>query len=83
MNDERTPRRAPHMERFVEVSHHEWQPLWQPQWRVRLKVGVQTFDIGNGYDEEDEANFMRDMLCIALDAIVNECAQPPAAAPPP
>lgn len=65
-----TTRRAPHMEKYVEVSQYcEGEP-----WMVRLRVGVQTFNIGDGQDTKDEAEWIRDMLCIALDAMVKECS---------
>lgn len=67
-----TSRRAPHMERYVEVS----QFRRGFPWKVRLKVGHQSFDIGDGHDTQEEAEWMRDMLCIALDAIVDEEGRP-------
>lgn len=61
-------RRAAHMEQYVTVTQYaESEP-----WLVRLKIGVQTFNIGDGYEVKGEAEWMRDMLCIALDALVKE-----------
>lgn len=66
-----TTRRAPHMERFVEV-----RPVVIEEWpdahNVFLKVGVQQFCVSpHGCETRDEAEWMRDMLCIALDAVVS------------
>lgn len=64
----RATRRNPEMEKYVEVSQYaKTEP-----WRVRLKAGVQSFEIGNGHDSKEEAEWMRDMLCIALATIKKE-----------
>jgi hypothetical protein len=65
---EHTTRRAPHMERYVTVT----QFANSEPWRVRLSVGVQSFEIGDGYDDREDAEWTRDMLCIALDALARE-----------
>jgi hypothetical protein len=64
-------RRAPHMEKYIVV-------LPQPgdgepdRHIVRLEIGVQGFEIGNGigYEDRQHAEWMRDMLAIALDNLV-------------
>jgi hypothetical protein len=65
-------RRAPHMEKYVEVTRFDEDCPWQ----VRLKVAHQSFTIGrhggDGFDVKEEAEWMRDMLCIALDAMVRD-----------
>lgn len=63
-------RRAPHMERFVEVA-----PVIMPDapdaHNVFLKVENQRFQITPyGCETKEEAEWMRDMLCIALDQVV-------------
>lgn len=58
-------RRNPEMERFTEIV-----PVGD-EWRVRLKVGVQSFDIGMDMETREEAEFVRDMLCIALAKIAS------------
>lgn len=65
-------RRAPHMERFTEIKpcvvkdHSDAHTL-------SLKIGNQTFRLSSGvgefYDTKDEAEWVRDMLCIALDRL--------------
>jgi len=39
---------------------------------VHLKVGVQEFTIYPPYDDLDEAAFVQEMLCVALERIVKE-----------
>lgn len=68
-------RRAPHMERYTEVSpcvvdgYPEAHVLW-------LKIGNQRFTLDAGgqpyYDTKQEAEWARDMLCIGLDRIVRD-----------
>lgn len=58
-------RRAPHMERYVKVI---------PQvegYRVRLEIGNQGFLVGDDWETAEEAEWYRDMLCIALDMLVD------------
>lgn len=66
-----TTRRAPHMERFTEL-----RPVLVKDYpdahRLLLKVGNQQFEISSGvgyYDTKEEAEWVRDMLCIALDRL--------------
>lgn len=65
-------RRAPHMERFTDirpvvVEGHPDAHL------LLLKVGNQQFQLSNGvsefFDTRAEAEWSRDMLCIALDRL--------------
>lgn len=66
-------RRAPHMEKYTEIS-----PIVVKDYPdahvLRLKVGNQRFTLDAGgqpyYDTRDEAEWARDMLCIALDEMV-------------
>lgn len=62
-----TSRRAPHMEKYVKVERYA-----KGWWRVRLSVGPQTFTLDYANASKSEALWMRDMLCIALDAIVKD-----------
>ena len=71
-----TTRRAPHMERFVTVrpyATHEHPDGHQ----VQLVVGNQSFILSDGnvgyHETKEAAEWVRDMLCIALDALVKEC----------
>lgn len=67
-----TTRRAPHMERYTEITpvvvqdYPDAHVLW-------LKIGNQRFTIDAGgqdyYDTREEAEWARDMLCIGLDRI--------------
>jgi hypothetical protein len=64
-------RRAPHMERYVTVGncHGEgWQPI--------LTVGNQSFRVGLPDVDKEGAEWMRDMLCIALDNLVKSASTP-------
>lgn len=67
-------RRARHMEKYVTVSRYGGVGGGAPgyPWRVRLKVGAQEFTRDADHETKREALWMRDMLCIALDAIVND-----------
>jgi hypothetical protein len=66
-------RRAPHMEKYV-VAKRQPTDSEPDRHIVRLEVDVQGFEIGNGakYESKDHAEWMRDMLCIALDKIVKD-----------
>jgi hypothetical protein len=44
---------------------------------VHLKVGVQEFTIYPPYDDLDEAAFVQEMLCVALERIVKERREDP------
>ncbi len=63
-----TTRRAPHMERYVEI-----RPVlvrdWPDAHLVFMKIGNQQFQIGDALETKEEAEWSRDMLCIALDRI--------------
>ncbi len=62
---ERPTRRSPEMEKYVEVK-----PAYSGDgYTVHLQVKNQRFHIA-GCDNLDEAEYMRDMLCIALAGIV-------------
>ncbi len=70
---ERTTRRAPHMERFVTIKPVIMQDYPDAQ-HVFLQSGNQQFCVSpHGCETMEEAEFLRDMLCIALDNIVTEC----------
>ena len=68
-------RRAPHMERYTEITpvvvqdYPDAHVLW-------LKIGNQRFTLDAGgqsfYDSKEEAEWARDMLCIGLDQIVRD-----------
>jgi hypothetical protein len=70
---ERWTRRAPHMEQFTDVKpivvdgYPDAHTVW-------LRVGNQHFTISAGgqdfYETKEEAEWTRDMLCIALDGMV-------------
>ncbi len=65
-------RRAPHMERYVAI-----EPVvveGEPDARnVFLQIGNQRFCIGPFACETlEEAEWMRDMLCVALDKLVRD-----------
>lgn len=75
MGDDYTTRRSPEMEKYTEVrpvvmmdfpsAHH-----------VFLKVTNQEFCVTpHGCETKDEAEWMRDMLCIALAKIVEDSKQ--------
>ena len=70
MAEEHITRRAPHMERYTNITPcvvrdcPDAHVLW-------LKVGNQSFMLSAGgqdyHDTKEEAEWARDMLCIALD----------------
>lgn len=70
-DEERPTRRAPHMERYVVIRPQpsEDEP---DRYQMRLEIGNQGFQIngGPGCENEENALWMRDMLCIALDNLV-------------
>ncbi len=73
-----TTRRAPHMERWTRVQPIVVQDFPYAHILI-LKVGNQEFriDSGNGFfDTKEEAEWSRDMLCIALDAMARELNEP-------
>jgi hypothetical protein len=71
-------RRAPHMERYTEIrpvivrdfpdAHSVW-----------LRVGNQSFVLSAGgqdfHDTREQAEWARDMLCIALDGMTREFSE--------
>lgn len=71
-----TTRRAQHMERFVEVKRYATDEHPDGH-QVQLVVGNQSFILSDGnveyYESKEQAEWVRDMLCIALDALVKEC----------
>jgi hypothetical protein len=68
-------RRAPHMERYTEIKPIvvDGSPDAHTLW---LKVGNQSFILSAGgqvfHDTKQEAEWARDMLCIALDAMTQD-----------
>ncbi len=66
-------RRAPHMEKYVRIRH---QPRDDEPNRhiLMLEIGVQGFSINNdpACEDRQHAEWMRDMLCIALDNLVKQ-----------
>ncbi len=63
IEQEESTRRAPHMECYTEIIG----PLDDDSYRLHLKIGNQGFEIGDGYENKESVEWMRDMLCIALD----------------
>lgn len=71
---EHTTRRAPHMERFTKIIPVIMQDYPDAQ-NVFLAVGNQSFCVSSyGCETKEEAEWMRDMLCIALDQLVREAS---------
>jgi hypothetical protein len=73
-----TTRRAPHMERWTRIQPIVVQDFPDAHILI-LKVGNQEFriDSGNGFfDTKEEAEWSRDMLCIALDAMARDLHEP-------
>ena len=66
--EEWTTRHAPHMERFTEVRPVLVQDAPDAH-LLFLKIGNQQFTIGSHHDTKEEAEWERDMLCIALDRL--------------
>jgi uncharacterized protein DUF1778 len=63
-----TTRRAPHMERYVEIKPCS---STTDEHRVMLVVEQQSFEIGPYPSEDKEhAEWLRDMLCVALAKLV-------------
>ena len=62
-------RRHPEFERFIEIKDTcvEGEPDAKI---VRLKVGAQSFTINDYVEDQHHAEWMRDMLCIALANVV-------------
>lgn len=71
-------RRARHMERYTEIRPVVVRDTPDAH-LLFLKVGNQSFALSAGgqdyHDTKEEAEWARDMLCIALDAIANQHAQ--------
>jgi hypothetical protein len=65
-------RRAPHMERFVRIQPTVVRGVDDAH-LIFLKIGNQEFQLSSGaycfYETLEEAEFVRDMLCIALDRL--------------
>jgi len=77
MTDEWTTRRAPHMERYVTIAPVVIED-WPDAHHVFLQVTNQRFCVTpHGCETKEEAEWTRDMLCVALDQIIRE--QPPKA----
>lgn len=64
-----TTRRNPEMEKYVEIKDVvvEGEPEAKTVW---LKVGGQSFRINDYSEDQHHAEWLRDMLCIALAKIV-------------
>lgn len=60
---ERSTRRAPHMERYVEIREHSGG------FQVWFQIGPQSFQVGPLMETRHECLFMYDMFCIALDEL--------------
>lgn len=75
-NPQRYTRRAPHMERYVEVRPVVVEDFPDAH-LVFLKVGNQGFSLDHGgcgyFETRKEAEWTMDMLCIALDRMVRDC----------
>lgn len=65
-----TTRRAPHMEKYAEIRDVVVEGAPEAC-RLSLKVDSQSFLIGDYFETRAEAEWSRDMLCIALDRLVN------------
>lgn len=70
-DDNFTTRRNPEMERYVDITPTvcDGFPDAQVVW---LKVGNQSFKLDNFSESMEEAEWMRDMLCVALAKIVRD-----------
>ena len=67
-----TTRRAPHLERYVTIAPVVIED-WPDAHHVFLQVTNQRFCVTpHGCETKDEAEWTRDMLCIALDQIVRD-----------
>lgn len=66
---EHATRRAPHMEKYVEIRTYPGDP---DAYAIILKVGNQGFRLEPVCEQLAEAEWFRDMLCIALDNIVKD-----------
>jgi hypothetical protein len=74
---EHITRRAPHMEKYVKVCEAG------EEWRVIVEIGNQGFHVGERWETLQEAEWFRDMVCIAFDnlasavrlAVIEECAK--------
>lgn len=62
-------RQAHLMEEFVYVVYDDL--VATKQYSVWLKVECQHFHLGYSWDTKEEAEWYRDMLCIALEKLVN------------
>lgn len=68
-------RRSPHMEKYVHIVRVRGsKPV---RYRVMLSVRNQMFTINDGDYTRAEANWMRDMLCIALAGVRRNVAGGP------
>lgn len=78
--DKHVTRRAPHMERYVKIAPVivEGSP---DAHSVMLQVEAQSFRIDYSCDTLAEAEWMRDMLCIALDTMGRQVIAAPVPAP--
>lgn len=65
-------RRAPHMERYVTITPVVIED-WPDAHHVFLQVTNQRFCVTpDGCETKEEAEWTRDMLCVALDQVVRE-----------
>ena len=78
MAEAHATRRCPHMERYTSVTPCIVDGCPDAH-ALLLKVGNQSFMLSAGgqdfYDTKDEAEWARDMLCIALDNMTQSQAQ--------
>jgi len=71
-DEEHNTRQAPHMERYVEIAPVVMQDHDDAH-NVFLKVGCQQFQVSPfGCETKQSAEWMRDMLCIALNNMVED-----------
>lgn len=65
-------RRAPHMEKYTVIQPCVVQDVPGAH-TLSLKIGNQVFRLSNGvaefFDTKEDAEWSRDMLCIALDRL--------------
>jgi hypothetical protein len=74
MSNDHDTRRNPEMEKYVQITPAptEDEPEAQTVW---LKFGVQSFRINDSCENLEHAEWMRDMLCIALAKIVADAKE--------
>ena len=70
MTNEHETRRAPHMEHYTEIVPGSVDA--GHGYLVRLVVDHQSFTVTPEGETREEAEWMRDMLCIALDRVAEQ-----------